>query len=104
MQQKFARMPNTGMNTCLKPLNVWCPRKATMATTHVIMYSRNVPKLLTSVTTTRLCGTAAAKLWLQITQLYQKFCGNALTASSLRAAGPQQLKITDAIATKMEMV
>src|SRR5262245_39097465 len=103
MQQKLARIPNTGTTTCLKPLNVWCSRNATIATTHVIMYRRNVPKLLTSVITTRLCGMVAAKLWLKIPKLYQKLCGSALMVSSLRAAGPQKLKRIDRIATTTEM-
>ena len=37
MQAKFASTPNTGTTTCLKPLNVWCSRKATMAMTQVNM-------------------------------------------------------------------
>src|SRR6266516_4066154 len=104
MQHRFARMPNTGMNTCLNPLKLWCSRNATMATTHVIIYRRNVPKLLTRVTTTRLCGIAAAKLWLQIPKLYQKLCGSAFTISSERAAGPQKLKKIEATETKTEIV
>ena len=46
---------------------------ASIATMHVIMYRRNVPKLLTSVMTTELWGTLAAKSWLQIPKLYQTF-------------------------------
>src|SRR5204863_10029988 len=100
MQRRLARIPNSGTNVCLNPLKLWCSRNATMATTHVIIYRRNVPKLLTRVTTTRLCGLAAAKLWLQMAKLYQNLCGSAFTISSERAAGPQKLKQFEAKETK----
>ena len=57
-----------------------------------------MPKLLTSVTTSRLCGIFAAVSWLKMPKLYQKFCGSALTTSSASAAGPQKLKMIEAIA------
>ena len=37
MQSRFARRPNTGMTKCLIPLNMWCSRKATIATMQVVM-------------------------------------------------------------------
>src|SRR5215510_8578848 len=104
MHTKLAKIPKTGTKTCLKPLNMWCSRNATIATAQVIMYNRNVPKLLTSVTTTTLCGMLAAKSWDQVPKLYQKLCGRPLTASSERAAGPAKLKMIAAIATNTEIV
>ena len=60
MHARFASTPNTGTTVCLNVLKVWCSRKATIATTHVSMYSMNVPKLLTNVTTSRLFGSFVA--------------------------------------------
>ena len=37
MQTRFATRPNTGMTMCLKPLKLWCSRKATIAMMQVIM-------------------------------------------------------------------
>ena len=37
MHTRLASRPNTGMTMCLKPLNMWCSRKATIATMQVIM-------------------------------------------------------------------
>src|SRR5689334_1790997 len=93
MQPRLATKPNSGTNVCLMVLKVWCSRNATIATMQVSIYSRKVPKLLTSVTMSRLLGILPAVTELNVPSLYQKlaFCESLrFVSSEAVAAGPHR--------------